>query len=103
FATELLTRGLEFQKKVPGSLDTWAKLKDDQLNKRLVSLAEQRRKLLDLKTDLELKGKTLSPEDAQRLQDAEFEGDVGGLEKDLRRFEAKPLEKLHHGEMRTPE
>ena len=94
FTNSPLVGGTEFAKKVPGSWAVWVKAKDNDLKDRLTKLGDERRKLFDLKTDLELKGQALSAEDAKRMQDAEFEADLGGLEQLLRRFEARPWEKL---------
>ncbi len=84
----------EFSKKVEASWNTWAKSKDDDVKNRLATLAAERRKLLDLKTDLELKQKALSAKDAASLQNAEFQIDLGRLEQRLRRYEERPWAKL---------
>jgi hypothetical protein len=92
YTRDPLVRGTSFQRKLPGSWDAWARATDMELRERLEKLGQERRKLLDTKTDAEMKGQQLSPEDARRLSDAEFESDVGSLEQILRRFEAKPWE-----------
>jgi hypothetical protein len=100
YTKDPLVRGTEFQKKLPPSWEVWAKLKDKDLKERLESLRLERRKLLDLKTEREMKGKTLSEKEALSLRDAEFESDVGELEKVLREYEARPWEKLPKEEQR---
>jgi hypothetical protein len=94
YTTDPLVRRTEFQKKVAGSWQTWARAGDKDIAARLTKLGEERRKLLELKTDLEMKAKALTPDDARRLSEGEFEADLGGLEQVLRRYEAKPWEKL---------
>ena len=93
-ATEPLFRGTAFQKKLPDSWQVWAKLTDDGLKDRQIKLKEQHRVLLELKTDLEMKGKTLSEQDARSMSEAEFEMDLGSFEQELRRYETRPWEKL---------
>jgi hypothetical protein len=93
FADDPLVRGTAFQKNLPGSWEAWRRLSDKALEARMKRLGQERRKLLDLKTDLELKGKTLSAEQARRMREAEFEGDLGLLEQILRRYEARPWAK----------
>jgi hypothetical protein len=89
-----LVRGTEFAKRIGPAWDTWEKLTEAELGKRLQSVGEERRKLLDAKTELEMKGATLSPADTNALRDTEFHSDIGNLEQILRRYEARPWEKL---------
>jgi outer membrane protein TolC len=93
YTTHQLVQNTEFQKKLPGSWENWAKTADNDLKARIEKLGQQRRMLLDQKTDLEMKGQTLTPEDARILSEADFESDLGGLEQILRRYEARPWEK----------
>ena len=95
-----LVRKTAFRKKLPVSWNAWAKATDAELKARLDSLGQERRKLLDAKTDLETKGKTLSPQELGRLREGEFEGDLGSLEQILRRYETRPWEKLAKEELR---
>jgi outer membrane protein TolC len=94
YTQDVLVRGTAFQKKLPLSWAVWAKLTDEEVKTRLEKLGKQRRELLDAKTEIEMKGKTLSEDQLRTLNDAEFESDVGGLEQILRRYEARPWEKL---------
>jgi hypothetical protein len=98
-----LVRGLPFQEKLPGSWAAWTKLTDQELKIRLEKLGQARRTLLDTKTDLEMKGMGLPPEDATRLREAEFESDLGSLEQILRRYEKRPWDKLPKEEARRLE
>jgi len=100
YTTDRLVRGTEFQKKLPASWQTWTKMKDPDLKTRLTNLAKARRDLLDTKTDREMKGQALSPNEANSLRDAEFEGDLGALEQLLRRYETRPWEKLGNEALR---
>jgi len=100
YTTDPLVRGTEFQKKVPTSWEAWAKAKDADVKARLTKLAKARRDLLDTKTDREMKGQELSPNEAKSLREAEFEGDLGALEQLLRRYEARPWEKQEKEEQR---
>ncbi|MBI3412197.1 MAG: hypothetical protein HY040_28025 [Planctomycetes bacterium] len=103
YASGPIARGTTFQKKTPASLATWAKASDKELKSRMEKLGQERRQLLDLKTEQEMKGKALAPGEAQRLSEGEFEMDVGGLEQILRRYEAKPWEKLNPEDLRRQE
>ena len=94
YTTNPLVRGTEFRKKLPTAWQGWTKLSDQQLRERLEKMSKARRDLLDLKTDREMKGEKLTPNETTSLSDAEFEGDVGRLEQILRRYEARPWEKL---------
>jgi Outer membrane efflux protein len=100
YTNNLLVQGTEFQRKLPASWAVWAKTNDQDIKARLEKLNQQRRQLLDQKTDLEMQGQTLSAADAQAMLDADFESDVGGLEQILRRYEARPWEKQAKEEQR---
>ncbi len=77
-----------------------ANWRPDELKARMEKLDKERRQLLDTKADLEMNGKFLPPEELDRLAEAEFETDLGGLEQILRRYEAKPWEKLAREDLR---
>jgi hypothetical protein len=94
YTQDPLVRGMPFQKKLPVSWSAWAKATDQELKARLEKLGLLRRQLLDAKTDLEMKGKTLTATEATNLREAEFESDLGSLEQILRRYEAQPWLKL---------
>jgi hypothetical protein len=100
FTKERVTRGTELARKVAADWPAWAKATDKDVQARLDKLREERRTLLDRKTDLEVKGQKLSDKDAQRLRQSEIEADIGALEQILRRYEAKPWEKLAREEAR---
>jgi hypothetical protein len=100
YTKDRLVRGTDFARKIAAEWPGWAKATEKELNARLEKLREERRTLLDRKTDLELKGQTLSEADARRLRNSEIEADLGALEQILRRYEAKPWEKLARPEAR---
>ncbi len=100
YTTHPLVRGTEFRKKLPVSWQTWAKATDQEISQRLAKLAKARRDLLDRKTDREMQGQQLTPNEAKSLQDADFEADVGRLEQLLRRYEARPWEKIQNDVLR---
>ena len=103
FAKDPLVRGTEFVKKMPGSWAAWSQGSDDAIKTRLSKIAAERRKLLDLKTDLEAKKQAWSDAQARQLANVEFEIDLGGLEQVLRRYEAKSWEKLGKKDAATQE
>jgi hypothetical protein len=93
YTTDPLVRGTEFRKQISPAWQALTKLDDKELRSRLETLSAQRRKLLDAKTDLELKGKSLSSDDARLLRESEFEADLGNLEQLLREYEKRSWEK----------
>jgi hypothetical protein len=95
-----LVRGTEYQKTLPVSWATWARASDKALQDRLDQLREKRRKTLDRKTELEVKGQSLSDEETRRLRADELETDIGALEQVLRRYEDRPWEKRATPEQR---
>jgi hypothetical protein len=101
YTTTYLVQGTPFQKKLPASWAIWAKTSDKGIAQRMEKLADEHRRLLDLKTDLEVKRQKLPAAEAQRLRDLEFEGDLGNLEIQLRRFETRPWAKKVKGKQ-TP-
>jgi hypothetical protein len=103
FARDHLVRGTEFQKKLPALWEGWVKLTDDGLKSRQEKLKDRRRKLLDAKTDLEMQGKTLPEQDLREIRETDFEYDLGSLEQDLRRYEARPWEKQAKQDVRRQE
>jgi hypothetical protein len=101
FTTDPLVQGTRFRLKVQRAWAAWAGLSEPALKQHLGGLARERRRLLDLKTDLEMHGKELPAAGARRLHDLDFESDVGGLEETLRRYESRPWGKLTKEAMRA--
>jgi hypothetical protein len=83
----------EFQVRLPKAWKSWESLDDKQLKLRLDAINEERQKLLDSKTDIEIKGGKFPQDQADRLRSADFDADLGTFEQTLRRYEAKPWEK----------
>jgi hypothetical protein len=81
-------RGTEFRKKVGKAWDEWKKEKS--LEKLMEKYIEERIKLLDRKTQLELAGKTLPADDERKLIEVGFKIDLGNLERELRKYDAQP-------------
>jgi hypothetical protein len=94
FTASALVKGTRFRTEIEASLGTWEKLSADDLQKRLSDLTNDRRQLLDRKTDLETKGQALSAADQQRLDALSFEIDLGQFEKVLRDYESQPWKKV---------
>ncbi len=94
YTTDPLVRGTPFEKRIAPAWQAWAAATDKEIITRLEKQAQERRQLLDRKTDFELKGESLPAADAQRIRELEFESDLGALEQVLRRYEARPWEKL---------
>jgi len=64
-------RGTRFRTRIETSWPVWEKLSMNELQKRLTSDGAEIRRLLDRRTDLEVKGQTLSAADEQRLKELE--------------------------------
>src|SRR5262249_12234047 len=94
FAADPVVRGAQFQKKLPTLWDKLSQATKEYLRDRLEQLAKEKRKVLDLKTDLELKGQSLSSEQVRALDENAFEADLIDLEQQLRLYEARPWPKL---------
>jgi hypothetical protein len=94
YTTDILVRGTEFQKKLPPAWAGWRKLSADEIKTRLDKLAAERRTMLDQKTDIEMKGESLTPQQTRSLRENEFQIDVGGLEQILRLYEKRSWDKL---------
>jgi hypothetical protein len=85
-----LTRGTQFQKDFPAR---WAEaeiLSADQLTARRRRIGEQRRQLLDRKTDLERANKALPAADEAQLNQLEVDDAIAEFEQLLREYEAQP-------------
>jgi hypothetical protein len=94
FTSSAIVRGTRFVKKIEPSWRAWEKLTADQLRKRLTAYREERRRLLDRKTEMEVKRKTLSAADQARLDELAFEIDLGEMESELREYESQPWKKI---------
>jgi outer membrane protein TolC len=100
FTSSALVRGTRFRTRIEASWGFWEKLSDIELQKLLASYSEERRRLLEKKTDLENKGQTLSAADQQRLSTLNFEIDLGLFERELREYESQPWRNVLNPEVR---
>jgi hypothetical protein len=100
FAEDPLVQDTQFRQKVAAAWQDWHQLDDKALQQRQATLGTERRKLLDAKTDAEVRGQPWPAEQQQRLTEVNFQLDVGDLEATLRQYEARPWEKLTQPEQR---
>jgi outer membrane protein TolC len=98
FTAAPLVQGTRFRTQMPRRWAAWASLSRDQDSKELrdrrLRLSEERTKLLDLRADLEKQGKPLSAADQRRLNELEFELDLGQFEYILRTYEDQPWKQI---------
>jgi hypothetical protein len=87
FTSTGLVKATPFQKESPGRWKAWEALTDKDLTKKLSELGAERRKLLDLRAELESAGKPFPEDQQRRLEQLERERDLGGLERSLRAYE----------------
>ncbi len=85
-----LVDGLPFQEEAPLRWAAWEKLKTAAIKTKITDLKAQRNKLLDLKTDLENKGLTISEKEEKQLEELNFDIDLGEFEILLRDYQAEP-------------
>jgi outer membrane protein TolC len=96
-----LTRATQFRTQVITSWDVWQKLTADQLAKRLQILGEERRRIMARQTELETKGQAITEAERKRLEEVNFEIDVGTFEDALRTYETQPWKNALSPEART--
>ena len=85
-----LVRGTKFSDEIRRRWAGWQQLTDDQMNRRLLDLADQRRKALDAKADRQARGIPESEAEAGRLIQLNAEIDLGQFEKAVRGYETQP-------------
>jgi hypothetical protein len=88
-----LVRGTPFATGIGARWAVWEKLTNDELVKRLVTLAEERRKLLDRKADRVLKSQPEPADEVKKLDELDGELELGTFERALRGYEAQPWAK----------
>jgi hypothetical protein len=93
FTKSALVQGTRFSKQIENRWSGWEKLTADGLQKRLEQLGEERRRLLSRRDDLLAKGEALPVAEQQRLDELNFEIDLGNFEKQLRLYETQPWKK----------
>jgi hypothetical protein len=99
FTSSDLTKGTRFAAEISGRWAVWEKLSDDDLKKKLADYANEKRKILDRKADLEVKGATLNPADIQRLERINSDMELGQFEQMMRAYENQTAWK----DLKTPE
>lgn len=90
FESAAIVRGTSFRAELPARWASWEKLNEKALDQRLAMLTEERRRLLDRKTDYEVAKKPFPPADQKRLNEVEADIELGGFERALRDYEAEP-------------
>jgi hypothetical protein len=90
FTRSPLVQGTRFSKQIETRWSGWEKLTADGLQKRLEQFGEERRRLLARRDDLLAKGEALPAAEQQRLDELNFEIDLGNFEKQLRQYETLP-------------
>jgi hypothetical protein len=98
FTQDTLVRGTTFAKKTPESWKQWAQAATEDIGTRLGELKSECNRLLDCKTEMEEKNLVLSEEQDLALKTAQFEFDLGSLEKALRVYEACPWKNAEEAE-----
>lgn len=94
FTTSAIVQGTRFSKEIVTNWGAWEKLSADDLGKQMARYLDERRRLLDKKTELETKEQTLSTADQERLDRLESEIVLGTFESQLREYESQPWKKL---------
>jgi hypothetical protein len=92
FQRSALARQTPFARTIRGRVATWEKLSDAELKERLEAIRKETQKLLDLRTDMQNQGKSLSPADQARLRELGAQADLGNYERVLRKYEADYLQ-----------
>jgi hypothetical protein len=94
FTSSPVVSGTAFRTEIEATWGAWERLSGDDLQKRVNDYRDERRRILDKKTDLETKGESLSPADERRLNTLNFEIDLAEFEKTLREYESQPWKNL---------
>jgi hypothetical protein len=94
FTASSLTQGTRFAAEIRGRWGAWEKLSDDEIKRKLSDLADEKRKILDKKADLQVKGETLSAADNQRYSQITAETELGTFEQLMRAYDSQPWKEL---------
>jgi hypothetical protein len=89
YATVPLVKGTRFRRRFPGRWAKIERLADKDLQSRRSQYQEQRRELLDRKTDFEVAGKRWPKAEQKRLEEINQQIALIDLERDLRRYTAE--------------
>lgn len=87
FTSSALVQDTRFRDELPARWREWERLTGDEARKRLSKLAEERRRLLDRKTDLEQQGQPFPEADRARLDELDAAIDLATFELTLRDHE----------------
>jgi hypothetical protein len=90
FTTSAIVRGTKFSTEFPARWAAREKMSNQDLEKLLSQLSEERRERLGRKAELEKAEKPLSPEDLRRLEELDFEINLILFEQALRVYEGQP-------------
>src|SRR5262249_8236638 len=90
FTSAPIVQGTKFQKEIAARWKAWETLSDKELTAKMREIGAERRKVLDIKAQLETQGKPLPEDQQRRLEQLERELDLGGFEESLRRYEQQP-------------
>ncbi len=88
-----LVKGTAFVKGISARWDAWAKLTPEEAAAKAKGLAEERRKLLDERTNRQVKNLPEPPAATERIAEIEAELDLEALERAIRLYETKPWTK----------
>lgn len=91
FVNSALTRGTKFASNIGARWGQWEKLSNAQLAARLKELQAQRKKLEDLRDDLDKQDKPLPPDKQRELNGLYIQLDLGNFENLLRQYQADYL------------
>jgi hypothetical protein len=99
-AAASLVKGTRFGNQLETDWKAWEKRSEDGMAKGLAAYHEERRRLLDKQTDLEINGQALPAADRQRLDEVNFQLDLGNFEPALRDYESQPWKDLAKPQLR---
>jgi outer membrane protein TolC len=85
-----LTRDTRFRREFPIRWAAMERLTADEIATRRRKIGADRRLLLDRRAELERTGRILSPKEAARLDDLDFEDTIADFEQVLRDYESRP-------------
>jgi hypothetical protein len=88
-----LVRGTRFREEFPARWAAMEQLTNEQIRERIGRLRDERRVLLNQRTDLQVTGEKAPPDLAARLAAIERDLELLGFAQSLRNFEAKPWER----------
>lgn len=94
FLNSAIVQGTRFREQIAPRWQRWEKATPDQLNRLLKDYAAEQLRIQERKNLREQRGEPDDPKDAQRLDEIEFEVQLGRFELLLRRYEQRSWEKI---------